>query len=207
MAILNANLRDLKSKGKRLRREGLIPGILFGKHLENSIPIQLSLKDSNAFLKENSVGSTVDLFIDGEEHMALLKDISRTPGSAKLEHLSFQAMVAGEKVNSVVRIEIVNEDKVDGIVLQSVYELAYRALPKDLVERIEIDVALLNIGESLNVGDLEIAKNEAIEILVAPEISVLSVAARKVIEVETDEADEETESMDEETESEEETTE
>ena len=56
------------------------------------------------------------------------------------------------------------------------HEISYRALPSDLVEKITIDLGDYHIGDSVKVGDLEIAKNDAVDLLTDPESIIFSIA-------------------------------
>lgn len=190
MYKLKAEIRNKGMKGRQLRREGLIPGVLFAKHLEESISIQIPQRDAEHFLMSNSIGYKLELVVDGKKHMALLKDVTYTPGVNKLEHLSFQAMKAGEMVTSIAHIVLLNREKVYGVVQQTLSELSYRALPSDLVEKIVLDLDGKEVGYSVTVADLDASKNEAVEILSPPESLVVSISARKVLAEEKEESEE-----------------
>ena len=179
MTVLNATTREGSAKPKRLRREGFIPAVLFGKHLDESKLLQLPQRYVEAFLKSNPIGSKLDLFIDGEKHMALLKDVSKTPGLLRLEHLSFMGLTAGEKVTSSTHIFLLNKDMVDGIVLQLQNEISYKALPSDIIDRIEIDISDMKVGDSLTAAELDICKNQALEIITPQDSVIVSVVPRK----------------------------
>jgi large subunit ribosomal protein L25 len=178
MSSLNAQIRDAKSKGKQLRRAGIVPGVLFGKHLEESISVQIPKGEVELFLRHNAEGSKLDLVIDGKKHLALLKEVVYIPSDRSVEHLSFQAMKAGEKVSSVVHIHLHNKEKVDGIVQQSLNEIHYKAIPSKLVERIEIDLENKKVGESVMLSDLEFSKNPDVEILIPLDSPVYSITPR-----------------------------
>lgn len=90
MNTLKTQVRDENAKAKQLRRGGIIPAVLFGKHLEKSISIQMPAKDVEQFLRFNSVGSRVDLVVGKKKYMALLKDVTLTPLIRAAEHLSFK---------------------------------------------------------------------------------------------------------------------
>lgn len=184
MSILKAKIRETNTKGKQLRRKGIIPAVLYGKHLKESVNIQIPKGDVDQFLKANAIGSKLELTVGRKKYMALLKEVDYNPLINQVEHLSFLEMKAGEKVTSVSQIVILNKEKTDGIVQQTLEELSYRSLPKDIVEKIEIDVDGMSTGDSIMVSELDISKNEAIEILTAPDIVVLTVTARKEIRIE-----------------------
>ncbi len=178
MNILNAQIRDPKAKGKQLRRAGIIPAVLYGKHLEESISIQIPKGDVEQFLHHNSTGSKVDLMIGKKKYMALLKDIDYILAIDTIEHLSFQAMTAGEKVTSEVQIHLHNKSKIDGIVQQSLNEVHYKALPSHLVEKIDIDLEGKVVGDGAILSDLEFSKNPDVEILTPLDSPVYSITPR-----------------------------
>lgn len=186
MNILNTQVRDQSLNGKQLRRQGIIPAVLFGKHLEKSISIQIPKGDVVQFLNGNSIGSKVDLSIGKKKYMALLKDVDYIPSVNLIQHLSFQAMTAGEKVTSVVHVMLHNKEKVDGIVQQSHSEIPYKALPADLVDKIDIDLAGMHVGDSVSVGELEFFKNKDIEVLIPTDSLVFSITAHIAVVAEDD---------------------
>ena len=79
--------------------------------------------------------------------------------------VDFQALVSNEMVHSVAEIILENEEMVvSGVLQDELKEVAYKALPADLVDKIKVDVAGMKIGDTLRVKDLEIAKNKNIHI-------------------------------------------
>ena len=111
MSILVGEKRDLNIRAKHLRNEGIIPGVLYGKSLDESISLQFPQKEVLAFLKFNSKGSIVELQVGEERHAALLKEITYTPVTRNIEHLSFQTLVKGEKVSNTAAIVLINKKK------------------------------------------------------------------------------------------------
>ena len=190
MSELKAKKRDISSKGKQLRREGIIPGILYGKHMDESLSIQITQKDAVLFLNSNTVGSRLELVVGRKKYMALLKEVTYVPVTNAIEHFSFQALTAGEKVTSTAHIVLHHKDKVDGVVQLSLDEISYKALPKDLIERVDIDLEGMKVGTTILVSDLEIVKNEALEILTHLDDVVLTISEHKEYVEETPEDEE-----------------
>jgi len=184
MTVIKAKNRDIKSKGKQLRRDGIIPGVLYGKHLKESLCVQFSQSEVEQFLKTNSVGAKVEVEIDGEKTMALLMEVSRIPVVNKIEHLNFQALTAGEKVTSTAQIILINKENIEEIIQQLLFEISYKALPSNLIDKVEVDIKDMKIGDSITVADLELSKNENIEVLTSSDTMVVSIAARRKIEEE-----------------------
>ena len=187
MNTLKAEKRDMSIKAKRLRREGYVTGNVFGKEIKGSIPIKLEKSAVDRLLKIHRRGSQVMLDVDGESMDVLLKEINFNPLKGQVDEIDFQALVKGEKVQSVAEVVLENHDKVASGVLQLLLEeVPYRALPGDLVEKVMVDVGNLKVGDSIKVGDLDMAKNEKVDLLIDPETIIVTVSeSRNVVEEDT----------------------
>ena len=187
MNTLKAEKRDMSIKAKRLRREGYVTGNVFGKEIKGSIPIKLEKSAVDRLLKTHRRGSQVMLDIDGESMDVLLKEINFNPLKGQVDEIDFQALVKGEKVQSVAEVILENHDKVASGVLQLLLEeVPYRALPGDLIEKVMVDVGNLKVGDSIKVGDLDMAKNEKVDLLIDPETIIVTVSeSRNVVEEDT----------------------
>ena len=189
MNTLKAEKRDMSIKAKRLRREGYVTGNVFGKEIKGSIPIKLEKSAVDRLLKIHRRGSQVMLDVDGESMDVLLKEINFNPLKGQVDEIDFQALVKGEKVQSVAEVILENHDKVASGILQLLLEeVPYRALPGDLVEKVIIDVGNLKTGDSIKVGDLDMAKNEKVDLLIDPETIIVTVSeSRNAVEEDTGE--------------------
>ncbi len=179
MFELKAKKRDSKLNSKQMRKQGLVPAVLYGKHLEESVSLEVSSADLSGFMKTNTVGSKLNLVIGRKKYLALLKSYTCVPLSTEVEHLSFQALTATERVTSSARIIIHNKEKVHGVVQHSVDEISFKALPGDLTDRIDVDIAELKIGDIITVADLPFASNSAVEIITPIDTVVVTVTAPK----------------------------
>ena len=164
MFVLQAENRNTQKKPKQLRREGIIPGVLFGKNLDASLSVQFSKKDITTLLKTHSIGSTVNVALGKDKYPTLLREISYAPGTTEIEHFNFQVLVRGEPVNSTASIVLLNRELVTGILQQPISEISYRALPADLIEKIEVDLTGLKAGDMIRISDLPVYKDSALEI-------------------------------------------
>ncbi len=189
MNTLKAEKRDMSIKAKRLRREGYVTGNVFGKEIKGSIPIKLEKSAVDRLLKIHRRGSQVMLDVDGESMDVLLKEINFNPLKGQVDEIDYQALVKGEKVQSVAEVILENHDKVASGVLQLLLEeVPYRALPGDLVEKVMVDVGNLKVGDSIKVGDLDMAKNEKVDLLIDPETIIVTVSeSRNAVEEDTGE--------------------
>ena len=177
-------------KAKKLRREGYVTGNLFGREIEGSLPIQMTKKAVDQLLKTDNKGSQIMLEVDGKTYDALIKEVDYNAMANRVDELDFQALVSTEKVHSVAEIVLLNHEKVEaGVLQEDLEEISYKALPADLVDKVQVDVGEMKIGDVIKVKDLEIAKNPNIDLKTDPEAVVVSCTAvhNSVPEPETDE--------------------
>ena len=180
MTTLKAERRSVEMKAKRLRREGFVTGNVIGREIEGSIPVKILKAEAERLLKTCAKGSRITLEVDGEPMDALIKEIAWNPLKGEIQEMDFQALVSGEKVHSVAEIYLLNHEKVTtGILQQHLKEISYQALPDALVEKVEIDVGGMRLGDSVSVKDLPIASNPEIELITDPGTVVVSVSAAR----------------------------
>ena len=193
MNTLKAEKRDMSIKAKKLRREGFVTGNLFGRELEDSIPLKFDKGEIEKLLKVENKGGQVMLEVAGETYDALIKEVDYNPLKGYIDEIDFQALVSNEMVHSTAEIILENEEKVmSGVLQDELKEVAYKALPADLVDKIKVDVAGMKIGDTLRVKDLEIAKNKNIHITTDPEAVVATVTPVHNVVPETETEAEET---------------
>jgi large subunit ribosomal protein L25 len=156
---LRAEPRTLFRKHvRRLRREGIVPGNIFG-HGE-SRAIQAPLRAVEHLLAHGGRTGLVSLTFDSTTpQTALLKDIQRDPRSGQITHVEFQAVALEERVTSAVPLRFVGESlavsKFDGVMTHPVTQLRVEARAADLPDIIEVDVTpLQELHTSIKVSDL-----------------------------------------------------
>jgi len=178
---LDAQPRDTgKRATKAIRRAEEVPCVLYGQHTDPvhfRVPI-LDLR-SLIYTAETHV---VSVNVGGESHDAIVKNIDFHPVTDVPIHMDFLALTAGETLDMVipvVTVGIAAGVKAGGILSQPLNELEVRCLPKDIPGQIEIDVASLEIGDSVHVSDLEV---ENVEILTDEARTVVSITAPRAEE-------------------------
>ena len=98
----------------------------------------------------------------------------------EVDEIDFQALVSGEKVHSVAEIHLLNHEKVTtGVLQQMLKEVSYRALPSALVEKIELDVGSMRVGDTIRVRDLAIASDKDVQLQTDLDTVVVEVYASK----------------------------
>ena len=191
MNTLKAEKRDLSVKAKRLRREGYVTGNIFGKEIEGSIPIKMDKFEAQKFLKTNMKGSRAALMVDGQNYDVLIKEIDYDSMKNQINEIDFQALVSGEAVHSVAEVILINHDKIQsGVLQQHLSEISYKALPSSLVEKVEIDVGDMKIGDCIKVADLPIASDKDVTLGVDPEEIVVTLSAPHNAEIPEEETEE-----------------
>ena len=180
MNTLKAEKRTMDVKAKKLRREGYVTGIVFGREMKESVPVKMQKADVERLVKTNKKGSQIMLDVDGEKRNVLIKEIDYNPLKNQVDEIDFQALVSGEKVHSVAEIRLLNHDKVTaGVLQQLMEEIPYKAVPAALVEKIELDVGNLHVGDSIKVRDLAIASDKDVELMADLDAVVVTVSPVK----------------------------
>ena len=176
MNTLKAEKRDMETKAKKLRREGFVTGNIFGKEIEGSIPVKMEKAEVDKLLKTKNKGSQIVLDVDGQKMHVLIKEVDYNTLKNQVDEVDFQALVSGEKVHSVAEVVLLNHEMVmEGVLEPVLTEIAYKAVPEALVEKVEIDVANMKPGESVKVKDLPIASNKDIDLMTDLEMTVVTV--------------------------------
>ena len=178
MNTLKAQRRETTEKAKRLRREGYVTSNLFGRQIEGSILLKIEKKEAERIMRECMKGSQIMLEVEGKEYDVLIKEMDYDAMTRSILEMDFQELVKGEKVHSVAEIILHNKDKViEGALEQLLEEVAYKATPEHLVDKIDVDCSTLHLGDTITVGDLAIAKNKDVDVVTHLDSVVVTVLA------------------------------
>ncbi len=178
MNTLKAQRRETTEKAKKLRREGYVTGNLFGRQIEGSILLKIEKKEAERIMRECMKGSQIMLEVEGKEYDVLIKEMDYDAMTRSILEMDFQELVKGEKVHSVAEIVLHNKDKViEGALEQLLEEVAYKATPEHLVDKIDVDCSTLHLGDTITVGDLAIAKNKDVDVVTHLDSVVVTVLA------------------------------
>jgi large subunit ribosomal protein L25 len=143
---------------RRLRKEGLIPGVLYGKgHARAIIVGERELRA--ALTGPSGLHAIVDVVIEGQTtpHHAVLKEYQQHPIRGTLTHVDFHEVRLDQPIQATVNVQLVGESpgaKQGGVVQQVNREIRVEALPTAIPEHIEVDMAPLEVGAILRVADL-----------------------------------------------------
>lgn len=192
MNTLKAQRRETTEKAKKLRREGYVTGNLFGRQIEGSILLKIEKKEAERIMRQCMKGSQIMLEVEGKEYDVLIKEMDYDAMTRSILEMDFQELVKGEKVHSVAEIILHNKDKViEGALEQLLEEVAYKATPEHLVDKIDVDCSTLHLGDTITVGDLAIAKNKDVDVVTHLDSIVVTVLAPNNADIPSDEDAEE----------------
>jgi len=184
---INVEKREEVGKGaaRSLRRKNMIPAVIY--RAGDSFPVQFSKKELSRFINSTAGEQTmVNLqFGDGSSRFALMKDYQTDPATGELLHADFFEVSLTEEVKVTVHVAIIGEPvgvRRDGGILQHLLrEIEVECLPDRIPGRVEVDIANLEIGQSVHVGDLKLG--EGITVLTEPDAVIVNIVAPAVEEV------------------------
>jgi large subunit ribosomal protein L25 len=158
-----AQIRSDTGKGasRRLRRRGLVPGIVYGAHKD---PVMISIGHNEierGLEQEAFYSSLLDLKLDGTSTKVVLKDLQRHPSKPFILHADFQRVSRDEKLRLTVPIHFENEEtcagvKKSGVVAHNLTEIEVSCLPGNLPEFVAVDMTGVDLGDSILVSDLKL---------------------------------------------------
>lgn len=156
LVVLSAQKREDtgKSFARRSRREGLVPGIMYGAENE-ATPITVNSKELSRLLRKQHAIITVN--VAGEEKQAVIRELQYHPVSGNVLHIDFMRVSAGHAIKVTVPVHIVGEAKgvkTGGIFSSQKTELEIEVLPRFMPDNIAIDVSNLEVGDAIRVKDV-----------------------------------------------------
>ena len=181
---LTAFPRALSRRGgaKKLRHQGRVPAVIYGRQTKPQ-NLEIKTKDLENLIHHSvSENLLLDLSLEGDTkpaRLALLQDIQHHPLTGHVLHVDLHEVAENEKVTVMVPVETVGDAvgvKAGGGVLEHVlFKIKVRSLPRDLPEVISVDVAHLEIGQSIHLGDIKLPAG--VEAIGDKHLSVIAVAA------------------------------
>lgn len=187
--LIDAEGRDVIGKQvKALRRQGKLPGILYGRGIQPS-PILMDLRYASRILERLAPSSLVTVVLSGEKHLTLVREKQRDFIRGTLKHVDFQVVSMTEKLRANVIIDIVGTSPAvkdfNGVLVEGLTEVEVECYPQDLPSKLTVDVSNLNrIGDAISVRDLVMPPD--VIILDDPDEMIMIVtaqAAEEVVEV------------------------
>ena len=177
--------QDMKTRA--LRREGWVPGVIYGRGSE-AVSLQFEQRALEAAALHAGANRLVMLSIEGAagEQMALFREVQRDPVTHRVQHVDLYSVLAGQTITSTVPIVTVGYAPVimlGGSVSQLVSELDIECLPQDLPNAIMVDVSVLvALDSAISFDDLDIPLG--VTVLNPPEGDIVRVHEQRAITAE-----------------------
>ena len=187
--VLKAKHRDLESSTTWMRKEGWVPGVVFGKDFDG-LNIMVPKIDLKKFF--HSSGKVFEVQVEGHgKHLVAVDEVQRGHLGNDYVHFSFHKVNANEHVTVEVPIHFVGEavgTKEGGVVYPVINEVTLKGLPKDIPEFWECDVTSLEMNGHWSFEDVTPPKG--CEWAGNLDTSIVSCHAPKVVSLETPEPQE-----------------
>jgi len=179
---------------RRLRREGLIPGVIYGGDGNGARAICVPERELRRVLTgSHGLHAILDVVLEGEKPRAsILKDYQRDPVRGVLSHIDLMEVRLDRPIQASVAVELVGEPvgvREGGVLSQVTREINVEALPMEVPERLELDVSGMAIGDTLRLADLP--PREGVTYLDDPEETVLANVTPPTVVVEPEVEEEE----------------
>ena len=166
---------------RKLKTRGFIPAVIYGGK-DKPQPLQVAARDVNAMMSHASGENVlVELEIAGEKsnRTALVQEVQHSPVGGEIRHLDFHAISMDETIQAEVPLEPIGMangvKNFGGLLEQSLRALTIECLPRDLPDRITVDVSALNIGDSIHVRNIQLPSGVVAK--VQPDLTAFSVLA------------------------------
>ena len=181
---VNSREKTGKEVAKKIRKEGIIPAVVYssGTNISLSIPLaSLKVLRSISF----SESAVIDMEIaDGKKEKSIpviIKDIQFHPLTEKVIHIDFLKVSLKEKIKVHVPLIFKGESRgvkeEEGTLEQILRDIEIEGLPLDIPENIEVDISDLGVGQSLHAEDLQLPEN--LKVMTDPKATLLTVTAKK----------------------------
>jgi large subunit ribosomal protein L25 len=188
-ATLTAEKRtDIGSRpAGRLRRQGLVPAVVYGLGNE-TVSVTVPGHDLSLILARGA-NTLITLRLDGEEQLALARQVQRHPVKGSLVHVDFIRVRADQAVQAEVPVHLEGTSEgvsMGGMLEQGLFAVSIEALPRDIPAALAVDIAPLQIGDGVHVRDLELPPG--VTVLTDADELIAHVVAPRVAEAEAEEA-------------------
>jgi large subunit ribosomal protein L25 len=157
--------RDVQGKGasRRLRREGLVPGIIYGGGKDPEMFATRHNEMLHHLENEAFYSHILNVKVDGKSQQVVLKDLQRHPAKPFVTHVDLLRVVMDEEIRMTVPLHFDGEDgcpgvKLGGTVLHGMSDVEIECLPSDLPEFIAIDVSEMQIDDVINLSEVVLPK-------------------------------------------------
>jgi large subunit ribosomal protein L25 len=174
---MSIDKRTLEVKSRRLRSQGLVPAVIYGKHLEKPVAIAIDPKAVRQAINTPHKFNTLLTLQGASTQQVLFKDYQQDPVTREILHVDFIAVREEDQVK--VKIPLVLVGRAEGVaegglVTQVRRELEVYAKPSAIPEKIEVDVSHLKIAQALHINEVKMPAGLTVKTTVNYTLAVVS---------------------------------
>lgn len=184
--VIKAEARTEFGKGvaRRLRREWKVPGVIYGSHQE-PVHFAVPLLDIQSLVRNNGVNAVLELEIDGEQYLTMVKHVDQNVLTFDIDHVDLLAIKRGEKVEVEVPVTLTGEPAPGTMHIQDADVLLVEADVLNIPEELEVSIEGLEDGAVITAADVTMPEDTA---LVAEEDTVIVSISLPEVDEELEEA-------------------
>ena len=184
--VIKAEARTEFGKGvaRRLRREWKVPGVIYGSHQE-PVHFAVPLLDIQSLVRNNGVNAVLELEIDGEQYLTMVKHVDQNVLTFDIDHVDLLAIKRGEKVEVEVPVTLTGEPAAGTMHIQDADVLLVEADVLNIPEEIEVSIEGLEDGAVITAADVTMPEDTT---LVAEEDTVIVSISLPEVDEELEEA-------------------
>jgi large subunit ribosomal protein L25 len=141
---------------KKIRTSGNIPAIIYGNKMDNK-PVFVSSADLTKTIRQVGRNGVISLDVEGSKQDVILTEYQEDSFKKEILHVDFLAVDKSSKINVDVRLVLVGEAagvKDGGVLQQPIHQISITSTPDNIPQQIEVDVANLQVGETVTMGDI-----------------------------------------------------
>ena len=176
----------LGKRAKQLRRDGIMPGNIYGRGLE-SVAVQLPYRGAATIMSEHGLNSLIEVEVEGEEtgRPVVVRSVQRHPVTREIQHVDFYQVDLTRQMQAMVPITVTGVAPAvhtyQGVVITGADRVSVQALPADIPGHLEINIdGLEELDDQLTVGDLDLPAS----ILVMTELDIMIVRVQRPRKIE-----------------------
>lgn len=184
---IECSKREANANPRALRREGLLPAVLYGHSGAESVSLTVNKKEAEMLVRSASVNNTLitvnvpDMPWRGK---TLLREVQSHPWKGTLYHLSFFSVASQDSVEVVLPVSyngVPRGVKEEGATLDIIVsELAIRCAPDSIPEKLDVDVSNLVVGDNLHISDLKLPTG--VEVVADTDKTLVTIFPRRAAE-------------------------
>ena len=179
MEFLKCDVRrkNCRHSANKERREGKVPGILYGKNIKNVL-FELAYMDLNSAINRNGEHGELDININGSNHKTLIKELQRDPVSHNIIHIDLEELTGDKYFTTDIPVMLMGEGIIKskgGIIQREKNSVKVQCRGEDIPKTVNVDLSNLNAGDTFRISDIEMSK----EISIIDDINTVLVSILK----------------------------